>query len=313
MLKKHFTLIELLVTAAQQNCFSKNKNCTSLRPQGRTSRLMQSSTSHLHTPKAFFTQSAFTLIELLVVIAIIAILAAMLLPALNKARSKAHGASCMSNLKQLSQARQAYSSDNDDMQMPTQAEKDGSSWGWQRCFYTDNYLKGLCSRKSKKSTTVTYAPPICNASMSKVGVSTGSVEIASNHSPKTQYQLWDEAGNVYTKNGGYTRGQHTGGYWRNASYGWTVPGSRVTAYKNPSEKWDFFDGYYFAANDTWWGFGSTGETLPWGVHGSSGINVAYMDGHVATFESGGRPYTATLDNGYTLWNYYVLDPKNGGF
>ena len=39
-----FTMIELLVTTAQQNCFSKNKNCTSLRPQGRTSRLMQSST-----------------------------------------------------------------------------------------------------------------------------------------------------------------------------------------------------------------------------------------------------------------------------
>ena len=47
-----------------------NKYCTSLRPTGRTSRLPQASSSHLH----IFTQSAFTLIELLVVIAIIAIL-----------------------------------------------------------------------------------------------------------------------------------------------------------------------------------------------------------------------------------------------
>lgn len=72
----------------------------------------------------------FSLVELLTVVAIIGILGAILLTLMGRVRSSAHNTQCVSNLRQIALAQQAYAQDNRGRYTPLRIEF-GSGVSWQ--------------------------------------------------------------------------------------------------------------------------------------------------------------------------------------
>jgi prepilin-type N-terminal cleavage/methylation domain-containing protein/prepilin-type processing-associated H-X9-DG protein len=112
---------------------------------------------------------AFTLIELLVVIAIIGILAAMLLPALGRAKQRAHGAISASNVRQLAMSCVLYADDNRGF-LPC-GTNGGRSWDSMLTSYgvTPKILNSPSHRRGTRSYWV-------NANVNVSGVSCDSRE-----------------------------------------------------------------------------------------------------------------------------------------
>jgi prepilin-type processing-associated H-X9-DG protein/prepilin-type N-terminal cleavage/methylation domain-containing protein len=96
---------------------------------------------------------AFTLIELLVVIAIIALLLAILLPSLNRARQQAKKIACLSNMRQVGIALQAYFLDFDYRLPPSSCRISDPNQHWLAILrrYTRENLLFRCPSDTAKN------------------------------------------------------------------------------------------------------------------------------------------------------------------
>jgi prepilin-type N-terminal cleavage/methylation domain-containing protein len=88
---------------------------------------MRASRKPLRSGSKRFRQG-FTLLELLIVVSILGILVGLLLPALNKARDKAHAVQCLNNTRQLQLAWLMYSDDFDGSLPPSKEHKGETPW-----------------------------------------------------------------------------------------------------------------------------------------------------------------------------------------
>lgn len=203
---------------------------------------------------------AFTLIELLTVIAIIGVLAGILVPVVGRVRETARSAQCVSNLRQLASAARLWIDDNKGAMLDARLWCDGNTSNSTKTPYHINpYLTG-----TQKTVKNQPSPWKCESTFNKI--------------PSDS-----DFGRTYSIN---TFASATlDGTRRTSGYGYAY---RIEQIQVPSRMAFFMDGGV-SQSDTPVGYASNvsagnvpdNATQPLHYNHNDGINIAFIDGHVA--------------------------------
>ncbi len=212
--------------------------------------------------------TAFTLIELLVVIAIIAILAGMLLPALGRAKSKAHETACLSNLKQLQLCWAMYSGDNNEAVIFNDPNIGAGSRVWIRGYMNGNNPESTNKNLIKEGLLFVYNGSAdiyrCPSDVGRSVIGGKSMPRVRSYSINTYMNGWD-VGLMFESQKGFAVNKKTGDI--------TAP--------PPSQAYVFLDEHQNSIDDGTFGVAPDGDkwyNLPATWH-QKGCNFSFADGH----------------------------------